>query len=141
MDATWKDNFEAAKREARRQSQQRIEKEQVVLGRPVSFFSYMPALGAAILKDLLDLIFMIGPLFFIGTIVTFCFSLLIFFLLMLSDTKQKHSLTKKGLILLIGTLTEGLFFGLNLLPIETMTVLFIYFMDRRASKKEVSLSA
>jgi hypothetical protein len=140
MDTEWKEKFEAIKREARRQSQQRIEKGQVILGRQVSFFSYMPALSVALLKDLLDLT-LIGSLPGIGTIITFCFSILIFLLLMMSGSKQRRSLAKKGLILLIGTITEGLFFGLNLLPIETMTVFFIYLTDKHAGKKEASFEA
>ncbi|MDD5083867.1 MAG: hypothetical protein PHT88_02920 [Candidatus Moranbacteria bacterium] len=140
MDATWNEKLKATQREARRQSQGHLTKGQVVSGRPVSFFSYMPALCVAILKDLLDLVF-IGSLPGLGTIITLCFSILIFFLLMLSGSGQRYSLAKKSLILLIGTLTEGVLIGINMLPIETMTVLFIYFIDKKASKSRVELEA
>ena len=101
--------------------------------KPVSFLKYLPALMVAILKDLLDLV-LIGSLPGIGTIVTFTFSLLIFFLLMLSGSSKSYSTSKKGMILLGGTLTEGILFGLNFLPIETLTVLAIYFGDKRSRK-------
>lgn len=33
-----------------------------------------------------------------------------------------------------GTIAEGIFFGLNFLPIETMTVFAIYLGDKRSHK-------
>jgi hypothetical protein len=102
--------------------------------KPVSFLKYLPALMVALLKDLLDLV-LIGSLPGVGTVVTFVFSLLIFLLLLLSGSSKKYSTSKKSMILLAGTLTEGMLFGLNFLPIETLTVLAIYIGDKKSQKK------
>lgn len=96
----------------------------------VKFSKYVPALAVALFKDILDLV-LIGSLPGIGTVVTLIFSMLIFMLLMLSGSSHKYPMQKKGVMLLLGTLTESFFFGLNFLPIETLTVLAIYWSDKK----------
>lgn len=140
MDTAWKDDLETARQSSRNRTMRSDTIHQALVARHVSFFSYMPALLIALMKDLLDLTF-IGSLPGIGTVVTFCFSILIFFLLMLAGSGQNYTLAKKGLLLLVGTVAEGILFGLNFLPIETMTVFLIYRGDKKAGKKEISLQA
>lgn len=96
-----------------------------------SFLAYVPALLVALVKDLLDLV-LLGSLPGIGTILTFVFSLVIFLLLMIPGSSGSYRTRKKGVMLLGGTLIEGVFFGLNFLPIETLTVLAIYMVEKKA---------
>lgn len=137
MADTWeqqRDDLDAARQASGYRSKQSAEAEVPSQRRNVSFFSYMPALAAALLKDVLDLMF-IGSFPGLGTIITFCFSILIFFLLMLAGSGQNYTLTKKGMLLLAGTAVEGIAFGLNFLPIETITVFLIYRGDKKANKE------
>jgi Zn-dependent membrane protease YugP len=98
--------------------------------------TYIGAFLTALLKDLLDFT-LIGSLPGIGTIITICFSLLILFFLVLAGASRKsYNLTKKGLLLLLGTGAEGLLFGLNFLPIETLTVYAIYRMDKKQRQQK-----
>lgn len=105
-----------------------------------TFFSYAHIFIIALLKDLLDLTG-IGSLPGIGTVVTFCFALLIFLLLLFAKTNRKlidsRFVLRMGIILLLGSMTEGFAFGLNFLPIETLTIFIIYFMDRNLSDKQI----
>lgn len=137
MDVALKDNLEAAR--SIRSGQSRV-KNPPLEYRHVSIFSYMPALFVAALKDVLDFM-LIGSLPGLGSVITFCFSLFIFFLLLMAGSGQKYSLTKKGIVLLIGTAAEGFLFGLNFLPLEVITVVIIYMKDKQASKSEVVLRA
>jgi hypothetical protein len=137
MDVALKDNLEASRQ---------VKKQGVVVKRQsedvqqVSFSSYFPPFLVALLKDILDFT-LIGSLPGLGSVVTFCFSILIFLLMMMSGSKSKYSLTKKGITLMIGTVAEGFLFGLNFLPIETITVLFIYRQDKNASNSKSTLVA
>jgi hypothetical protein len=103
--------------------------------------AYAPAFLAALLKDLLDLVG-IGSLPAIGTVLTLCFSLLIFLLLwaFAGTSRKSHGavrsgVLKSGKVLLAGTIVESLFFGLNFLPIETLTVYIIYRMDKKRRRE------
>jgi hypothetical protein len=91
---------------------------------------YAAALGAAILKDLLDLVF-IGSLPGVGTVITILCSIFIFMMMLLvgSGNKKKavSGMFKKGGLILGGTLVEFLP-GLDFLPIETLTVAGIYYL-------------
>lgn len=93
---------------------------------------YFFAVGAAFLKDLIDFTF-IGALPGLGAIITFIFSIIISLTLVLvgmngeKDTFQR--VLKKLMILLFGTLAEAFMFGLNFLPLETITVISIYLAD------------
>lgn len=103
--------------------------------RQVSLLSYAPALLAAILKDILDLVF--GWIPGIGAIITLCFSLMIFFLLLLAGSggKWQYSLARKGGFLLVGTAIESVPVLSVILPLETFTVYLIYRADRKAAEK------
>lgn len=137
MDAALKDNLEAA-RQTRKQGA--VVKHQSENAQQVSFSSYFPPFMVALLKDILDFT-LIGSLPGLGSVVTFCFSILIFFLMMMAGSKSKYSLSKKGVTLMIGTAAEGFLFGLNFLPIETITVLFIYKQDKNAGNSKATLVA
>lgn len=103
---------------------------------------YGIAFSLALFKDLLDLAF-IGSLPAIGTVITFCVSMAIGFVLLFdgisnSQRKVARRLTKKFLVLIAGTLAEGILFGLNFFPIETFTVFIIFWMsltDRKRSAR------
>ncbi len=96
------------------------------------------------LKDLLDLS-MIGSLPVIGTVITFCVSMAIGFVLLFDGgvsvagkrRRVARRLTRKFLILIAGTMVEGFLFGLNFLPFEMITVGIIYWMSL-ADRKKVS---
>lgn len=110
-----------------------------------SFFAYLPALIVAMLKDLLDFTG-IGSLPGIGFVVTLCFTFLIFMLLLLFTGKNKSTLRKmetmaqRAGILIGGGLFEGLFFGANLLPVETGMVIAIYLVDKAGDMIEETVS-
>lgn len=94
----------------------------------------------ALLKDLLDFVGL-GSLPAIGTIVTACFSFLIWMLLTLFDHSGGKGNRKQtqGLVLFFFSLVEGLGFGLNFLPVETLSVIVLYMMSKKAWKKEMKL--
>lgn len=105
-----------------------------------TLFSYSPVFMLALLKDLLDLVG-IGSLPVIGTIVTFCISILIFLLFFLIKANSKlldtRFFMRMGVTLLLGSAIEGFAFGLNFLPIETITMFIIFFMDRHFSDESI----
>lgn len=100
---------------------------------------YFLALLAAIFKDLTDWI-LVGPLFFLAIIVGFLVSIFIAFMMILgsifADGKGRlyHKAIRSYLILLAGTTAEMLF-GVNFIPIETMTVLVIWYLALCARKQ------
>lgn len=91
---------------------------------------YAAALGAAILKDLLDLVF-IGSLPGVGTVITILCSIFIFMMMLIvgsGDKKKAFSgMFKKVGLIFGGTLVEFLP-GLDFLPVETLTVAGIYYL-------------
>jgi len=97
---------------------------------------YLGVGGIALLKDLLDFTG-VGSLPGIGTVVTICFSFLIWILLTMFDRSGKGSNIKvmRGLVILLLGLVEALGFGLNFLPIETFTVILLYSMAQKVWKK------
>jgi hypothetical protein len=109
----------------------------VATGRKPSLVLYGGLVFVALFKDLLDLIGL-GSLPFIGTVVTLCFSFLIFMLLVLFDRSGGRGNKKmaQGMVMMLGTLIEGLGFVLNFLPLETLTVIFLYVISYRAWKQE-----
>lgn len=92
----------------------------------------------ALLKDLLDLVG-IGSLPGIGTVVTICFGFLIWILLTVFDRSSQHTGMNirliRGLVTIFFTLIEAVGFGLNFLPIMTLTVIVLYQLAKRAYKK------
>ena len=100
---------------------------------------YGTAMVLAGLKDLLDLAF-IGSLPVVGTVITFCVSIAIAFILLFDGVsgfqkKIARRLTRRFVVLIAGTLVEGLFFGLNFFPFEMFTVGIIYWMSLVDRKK------
>jgi hypothetical protein len=102
-----------------------------------SFMLYLGLFFIAFLKDLLDFVGL-GSLPGVGTVVTLCFSFLIWMLMTLFDRSGGKSNNKmaRGLVLFFLTMIEGVLFGLNFLPIESLTVIALYMMARSAAKKE-----
>ncbi len=92
----------------------------------------------ALLKDLLDFAG-IGSLPGIGTVVTICFTFLIWILLAMFDRSSQHTRMNmflvRGLVIIGFGLIEAVGFGLNFLPIMTAMVIVLYFLARRAYKK------
>ena len=102
-----------------------------------SFMLYLGLALVALLKDLLDLVG-VGSLPGIGTVITLCFSFLIWILMTMFDKsggKQNNQIAR-SLVLLFLSLLEAIGFGLNFLPIETLTVIALYVMAKSAAKKE-----
>jgi hypothetical protein len=91
----------------------------------------------AFLKDLLDLA-LVGSLPGIGSVVTLCFSFLIWILMFVFDRSggRSNNKTARSLTLLGFSMVESFGFGLNFLPIQTATVIVLYVMTRSAWKKE-----
>ncbi len=102
-----------------------------------SLLLYLGLFFIALLKDLLDFVG-IGSLPGLGTVVTICFSFLIWMLMTLFDRSGGKSNKKmaRGLVLIFFSLVEAIFFGLNFLPIQSGTVVVLYIMARSAAKKE-----
>lgn len=102
-----------------------------------SLLLYLGLFFIAFLKDLLDFVGL-GSLPGLGTVVTICFSFLIWMLMTLFDRSGGKSNKKmaRGLVLIFFSLVEALFFGLNFLPIQSGTVVVLYIMARSAAKKE-----
>jgi hypothetical protein len=107
-------------------------------GEKPSMLLYLGISMIALFKDLLDLVG-VGSLPAIGTVITICITFLIWILFLVFDKSGGGSKTNRaivrGLILIFVGLVEGLFFGLNLLPIETATIVVLYFLARHAYKK------
>ena len=104
------------------------------------FISYVPALMAALLKDTLDLA--IGWIPGVGFVLAVCFGALIFALLTLVKTNKQlvdsKFLVKRLLIILLAMLVES-FPIFDFLPIETLTIVVIYLIDKHASAKLIAL--
>lgn len=112
----------------------------------ISFFSdwmYGLALFAAILKDLLDMIEATGIGYFIVIVFTLLCSIFIALMMILGSFTNgtgrfQQKIIRSWLILIAGTTAE-LLFGVNVLPIETLTVMLVYLLmlsDRKAAGKE-----
>lgn len=98
---------------------------------------YLGLACIALLKDLLDFVG-VGSLPGLGTVVTACFAFLIWMLMTLFDRsggKQNNKMAR-GLVLMFFSLVEAIGFGLNFLPLQTLTVVVLYIMARSAWKKE-----
>lgn len=107
-------------------------------GEKPSVLLYLGVAMIALLKDLLDFAG-IGSLPGIGFVVTACFTFLIWMLLTLFDrssqgAKSNIQLTR-GLVTIGFGLVEMVAFGLNFLPIETVMVIVLYQLARKAYKR------
>lgn len=90
---------------------------------------YAFAIGASALKDILDLVG-IGSLPAIGTALSICVSIFIFMMMLLAGASSKSRMTKgfvqRALVLGGGTTVEAFMFGLNFVPVQTLTALGVY---------------
>lgn len=100
---------------------------------------YALAIGAAILKDISDTVF-VGSLPGLGTVISILCSIFIFMMMLLVGAGEKRKMAmgiiKKGLVIFAGTLLEFIP-GLNFVPIETVVAGMVYFMalsERKHSK-------
>ncbi|MFZ1626819.1 MAG: hypothetical protein WAT81_03400, partial [Candidatus Moraniibacteriota bacterium] len=93
-------------------------------------------------KDTLDLIG-IGSLPAIGTAVTLCFSFLIFMLLFTFDRSGARGSKRvaQGMVMVFFTLIEGVGFIINILPLETLTIVFLYIISYRSWKEAQKATA
>ncbi len=102
--------------------------------RQVRLWAYSGPLMVAGFKDFLDL-FLIGSSPLVGTVVTICFFLLIFFLLLIKDDLTVRMkpvfLFQAGGALIFATGVEGFAFLLNFLPIGLGIVFGIYFREKQ----------
>lgn len=107
-------------------------------GEKPSVLLYLGVSMIALLKDLLDLVG-IGSLPGIGTVVTFCFTFLIWILLAIFDRSSQNTKSNiqliRGLVVIAFGLVEAIGFGLNFMPIETAMVIVLYQLARRAYRK------
>lgn len=89
----------------------------------------------ALFKDMLDLV--IGPLLGLVTVIALCCSILIGLLLFTFDRSGGGANKKmaQGLVLVLVTLVEGVGIGLDYLPLETASVILMYFMALAAWRK------
>ena len=108
-----------------------------------SDWMYGLALMVAVLKDILDFFEFTGVLYFFVIVITLLASIFIALMMILGNAVNKtggrksQKMIKSWLILLSGTTIE-LIFGLDILPIETLTVLIIYALllsHRKMTKK------
>ncbi|MBP7811394.1 MAG: hypothetical protein KA054_00960 [Candidatus Moranbacteria bacterium] len=127
--------------EQKRQEQARISEEERKQ-KQVRLWAYSGPLMVAGLKDALDLV-MIGSFPGIGTVVTFCFYSLIFFMFLIQDgltVRMKPTfLFQAGGALIFATGTEGLIFGLNFLPVGLGIILGIYFREKQYARSMKTL--
>lgn len=110
-------------------------------GEKPSALLYLGVSMIALLKDLLDLVG-IGSLPAIGTVVTICFTFLIWMLLALFDRSSQHTRLNmhlaRGLVVMGFGLVEAVGFGLNFLPLQTAMVIVLYILAKRAWRHAVT---
>ena len=115
---------------------------------PITDWMYGLAFTAAVFKDLFDLVEITGILYIIVVIFTFLASIFIAMMMLLGSFAERHGrreqkIIRSWLTLMSGTTAE-LLFGVNFLPIETITVAIIYgfvLSDRIYSKREVDIAS
>ncbi len=95
------------------------------------------AIIIALFKDTLDLAF-IGSLPGIGTIITLLFSILIITLLMIHSAGAHHRRARKIIarsgIMAAASVIEALGFGINFFPIETLTIIVMFYLIIRGRR-------
>lgn len=106
---------------------------------PFKDWMYGLALFVAIFKDVLDLIEATGIGYVVVVVSTFCASIFIGLMMYLGNSssgrsRAQNKVLKSYLVLIGGTAIE-LIFGIDILPIETLTVLIIYGMALAARKQ------
>jgi hypothetical protein len=111
----------------------------------ISDWMYFLALLAAVFKDILDLIEFAGITYIIVIVLTICISIFIGMMMLLGSFshgqgRAQQKIIRSWLTLLAGTTVEMLF-GINILPIETMTVLIIWGFVLSARKQAKKTTA
>lgn len=110
----------------------------------MSDWMYALALIAAIVKDFLDFIQVTGVFYILVIVITFLCSIFIAMMMLLgsfsngSMGRVQRKVISSWVVLIGGTVAE-LLFGIDLLPIETFTVLVVYALmlsDRRQAAEE-----
>ncbi len=103
-----------------------------------AFIFYLPAIIAASLKDLLDLV--IGWIPGVGFVLAVIFGTIIFILLYFIKTNKNllsaGLMLKRALIMIFAILAESIPL-FNFIPITTATVFLIWFLDTHASDKQL----
>jgi|GEM_PF-7105930 hypothetical protein len=103
-------------------------------GKAPSALVYIGALAVAIFKDMLDLIG-VGSLPALGTIVTIFCTALIWIIISFDDVGNAGNMKMmRGIVLVVVGILEGILFGLNLMPIESLTVMGLYVIAKNQSK-------
>jgi hypothetical protein len=101
-------------------------------GEKPSKLSYIGMGCTALFKDIFD--FVGGALPGISFIITFMCSTIIAILLFLNQDAKQHRTQVYGILLFV-SLLEGIAFGLNFLPLETLTIFILYKLAYSAWKK------
>lgn len=102
-------------------------------GEKPSTILYGIVMVIALLKDMLDMLGVTGFLIPVVMIFTFCFSALIYLLLMAFD-RSGGSNNRKAIVLLVTTVIEMVPL-LDFLPIETAAIFILYQLAKREWKK------
>ncbi len=111
----------------------------------VSIFSYSAMLVAACFKDILDFSFILA-IPGIGTVITLCFDILIFFFLIFPKRRYRLMTNTKLVVMdtfiLLGLIPiEGLAFPFNLFPFTIAAVYMIYLSDKKFVEARNSIRA
>ena len=112
-----------------------VQSSSAATGEKPSFLLFGGLALIGLLKDTLDLIG-IGSLPVLGTGITLCFSFFSFMLLLLFDRSGSRGNKRlaQGMVVTFGTLIEGIGFVINFLPLQTLTVVFLYIISYRSWK-------
>ena len=114
---------------------------------PITDWMYGLAFVAALFKDVLDFVEITGILYIIVFMSTFLVSIFIAMMMLLGSFTTGHGRGDQKIIrswlILIGGTTAELLFGINFLPIETITVALIYMfaLSSRIQDQEQEKSA
>jgi len=109
--------------------------------------TYFLALIASILKGILDIIQATGAGYALIIVLTFLVSIFVAFMMILAGFSEgemknqriRRKMIRRWLVLIGGTAIE-LIPGISFLPIETLTILVIFFLalsDRKEAKKQI----
>ena len=101
-----------------------------------TLFRYAPAICIAVLKDLLDLAGFSLP--GISFVVTSLFFILMFVALYLAKTNRSLFEIKKVATIIVVYILEAFGFVVNLLPMQTILVFVIFFLDKLTSNKLIA---
>ncbi len=101
-----------------------------------TLWGYKFAFFWALLKDLLDLVGLSLPV--ISWIASVMFGFAIFLALYLAKTNRSLFEIRKIAVFIVGFIVEAVGFGINFLPIEVLTVLFIFLIDKAESNEKIA---